>query len=183
MARSKIIPKETVISIWEDIQKGVANAVIYKRYGISNATLYRIKNKEKRYGKIIDEYLKHSSENNKPLKPAKKVPDEKLSPQAKKESILENLDNLNYETFVSILYQSFSRYYQPIVLKLIYDNFLSTDKSKDLIERTIKDIQETKNIENLYEAINTIQAVIHTQLLTPEALEKLLKRESVKEIE
>ena len=48
MARVKIIPNETVISIWEDIQNGVANAIIYKKYGISNATLYRIKNKEKR---------------------------------------------------------------------------------------------------------------------------------------
>ena len=105
MARVKIIPNETVISIWEDIQNGVANAIIYKKYGISNATLYRIKNKEKRYGKIIDEYLKNGGE--KVPQPARIVPNSKLSPQAKEESILENLDKLNYETFVSILYQTF----------------------------------------------------------------------------
>ena len=181
MAKTKVIPEEIVIKIWKDLNDGISNAIIKKRYNISSSTLHRIKNKEKRFGKIINNYInEHQNDtqelNKKSLQSAKKVPKEKISSQTKEENILENLDKLNYEIFVSILYQSFSKYYQPVILKLIYDNFLSTEKSKKLIERTIKDIQETKNIENFYEALNTIQAIIHSQLLVPEALEKILKK-------
>jgi hypothetical protein len=173
MAKVRIIPDETIISIWKDIQNGLSNAVICKKHNISRATLHRIKNKEKRYGEIIDNFLRKSE--NESSKSSEEVSHKKLLSQNEEKIILENFNELNYETFVSILYQSFSRYYQPIILKLIYDNFLSTEESKKLIKRTIRDIQETKSIENLFEALNTIQAVIHTQLLTPETLEKILK--------
>ena len=48
MAKTKVIPEEIVIKIWKDLNDGISNAIIKKRYNTSSSTLHRIKNKEKR---------------------------------------------------------------------------------------------------------------------------------------
>ena len=181
--RTPKLTDEEVIKIWKYKVENEAekNYIIAQKFNVSHITVSRILNKQSRYGKIIDDYYTKAnrksriSKSVKSPKPAKLIKEKPKTIEEKNQSILENLDKLDYDAFVSIIYQNLAGIYQPFVLKIIHDNLLDTKKSKELINKIINEIQKTKNMEFIYESINTLLASIHAQLLVPKAFEKIVK--------
>jgi len=50
------ISNEVIVAIWKDIKAGLTTKELVEKYGVSKTTIYRIKNKIDRYGKVVNEY-------------------------------------------------------------------------------------------------------------------------------
>jgi len=134
-----------------------------KEYNTSVSTVTRIKSlKYPKYKKIIEMY---SQEKNKV----------QVDPKKDKNPLQEKIENMNKEVFISDILRILADIYTPFILKIIYDDILSSEKISKLIDKSIQLIKQEKSEDFYIETIKTFIAGLHLQILKPDIVESIYK--------
>jgi len=183
MARSTV-SNETVIGIHQYLIENQSTPikVIAKNFGVSEATVSRIKRQEGRYKNIILNYIseqlvkKRKSKKTKEIptkKSTEELPQKKVSKEAIKDAFEAKIKILNYDIFVGDIIAVLQTTYTPIMIKIILDNFIEPEPYKELVLKTIEEIKKVKTKDFYTKALKTFITGIYVRTLSENALKKI----------
>jgi len=167
MTRRKNLTDEIIYKIYKE---DLPAKEIAKKYNISISTVSRIKNLVLKKYKEAVEKMENKSKNKTTRK--KKTP--KISPKHTLK-IEEKIKQLNSEILIADLVAILDKYFTPIVIKCIYDNVLTSENFKKLIDNTVEQIKKTGKPEFYVEAVRTLILGLLLQILKEDHIPKILK--------
>ena len=177
MAKKKNLSDKIIYQIYiEDLPlKELA-----KKYGVSTSTVSRIKNLTlKRYKEAIENIKKSKKEINQKKEEIyerrQKIKNNLKISKDKSEKIKEKIQNLTTEILIADLVAILDKYFSPIVIKCVYDNILNSEKFKNLISITVRQIKEAGEPQFYIEAVKTLILGLLLQILKEEQIPKILK--------
>jgi len=147
-----------------------------KLFDTSVSTVSRIKSlKYDKYKKIIEQSKKVEDVK---VEDEVKISDDtkkviEANPKDKNEMILNKIKELNYDIVAGDVLAILSNYFNPLILKFIYDNLLEEENFKQLINQLIDKIKEVNTAEFYAETIKQIILAILLQTMKEEYVKKL----------
>jgi len=177
MAKKKNLTDEIIYQIYTS---DLPAKELAEKYGVSVSTISRIKNLALKKYRDAVEKMKNSKKKvnqkkEKIYERRQKLKDNVKITQDKLEKIKEKIQKLTTEMLIADLIAILDKYFSPIVIKCIYDNILSSEKFKALIDNTVKQIKEAGEPQFYVEAVRTLILGLLLQIVREEYIPKILK--------